>query len=91
MGGEQRPRLGTSAGGLAAITGFVAKAVACPNATAPTDEIETVLTGGTSLRYDTTAGQFVQNWQTPKKPGTCATATITTQDGGTITANFKFK
>lgn len=74
-----------------AVSSFVAKAVACPGASAPVDEIETVLTGGTSLRYDGTAGQFVQNWETPKKPGTCATATITAQDGSTITANFSLK
>ena len=46
---------------------------------------------GTSLRYDTTAGQFVQNWATPKKPGTCYTVTMTTQDGSTKSANFILK
>jgi hypothetical protein len=50
-----------------------------------------VSTGGTSLRYDSTAGQFIQNWQTPKKPGTCYTTTMTTQDGSTISANFILK
>lgn len=67
------------------------RTVACPGSTATVDDIETVTTGGTALRYDTTGSQFIQNWQTPKKPGTCAVATLTTQDGGTITANFLFK
>lgn len=38
---------------------------------AVTDDIEVVATGGISLRYDTTSGQFINHWQTPKKAGTC--------------------
>jgi hypothetical protein len=52
---------------------------------------ELATTGGTSLRYDTTGGQFVQNWQTPKKAGTCWRAVVTTDDGSTISALFKLK
>jgi hypothetical protein len=74
-----------------AVTGFTAKTVTCPGSTGVVDEIELVTTGGTSLRYDTTGGQFIQNWQTPKKPGTCAQAIATLQDGSTITANFTLK
>jgi hypothetical protein len=74
-----------------AVKSFTQKTVACPGAMAALDEIEIVSTGGTSLRYDTTGGQFVQNWQTPKKPGTCAQAIVTLQDGSTITGNFLFK
>jgi hypothetical protein len=73
------------------VKSFTQKTVACPGASAATDEIEIVSTGGTSLRYDSTAGQFIQNWQTPKKPGTCYTTTMTTQDGSTISANFILK
>lgn len=73
------------------VKSLTSKAVACPGSTAPVDDIETVATGSTALRYDTTGGQFIQNWQTPKKPGTCSAVTLTTQDGGTITANFLFK
>jgi len=54
-----------------AVKSYTAKAVACPGSGATVDPIVTVLTGGTMLRYDTTGGQFIQNWQTPKKPGTC--------------------
>ena len=45
------------------------------------DPIEMVTTGGTSLRYDSIAGQFIQNWQTPKAAGTCYTVTMRTNDG----------
>jgi hypothetical protein len=55
------------------------------------DAIETVSTGGTSLRYDSTSGQFIFNWQTPKKPGACYKVTLTTLDGSTLSANFKLK
>ncbi len=55
------------------------------------DPIEQVATGGTSLRYDATAGQFIQNWQTPKTSGGCYRVVVTTRDGGSITANFKLK
>jgi hypothetical protein len=74
-----------------AVKSFTQKIVACPGGSATTDEIEIVTTGGTALRYDSTAGQFVQNWQTPKKPGTCYTVTMTTQDGSMVAANFMLK
>jgi hypothetical protein len=57
----------------------------------PLDEIETTSTGGTSLRYDSTAGQFVYNWQTPKTAGQCYRVTMTTQDGSSLVAYFKLK
>ena len=55
------------------------------------DDIELTTTGGTSLRYDTTGGQFVQNWQTPKSAGSCYKVTMTAQDLSTISALFKLK
>ena len=48
-------------------------------------------TGQTVLRYDSVAGQFVQNWQTPKKPGACYQVTMTTQDDSALSAFFKLK
>ncbi|HLO32762.1 MAG TPA: PxKF domain-containing protein [Anaerolineales bacterium] len=71
------------------VKSFKYGSVAC-SATAPNDSIETVATGGTSLRYDTVAGQFVYNWKTPTTPG-CYSVTMTTQDGSTLTAFFKLK
>jgi hypothetical protein len=58
----------------------------------PIDEIELLATGGTTLRYDSTAGQFIYNWQTPKKPGACYSVTVGTEDGSSIPfAHFKLK
>jgi hypothetical protein len=54
----------------------------------PADEIEILSTGGTSLRYDTTGGQFIQNWKTPTGAG-CYSVKMTAVDGSTITALFK--
>jgi hypothetical protein len=59
--------------------------------TANTDEIETVATGGTSLRYDATSGQFIYNWKTPNTAGKCYRVTMTTQDGSSLVAYFKLK
>ena len=57
-----------------------------------TDDIEQYTSGATTLRYDTTGGQFIQNWQTPKgKAGSCYKVTLTTDDGSVLTANFKLK
>ena len=36
-------------------------------------------------------GQFIQNWQTPKTPGTCYRVTMKTTDGSSISALFKLK
>jgi hypothetical protein len=70
--------------------GFVATLVGCPNSPL-LDDIEFTTTGATVLRYDTSAGQFIQNWQTPKKPGTCYKTTMTAQDGTSISAFFWLK
>ena len=48
-------------------------------------------TGGTTMRYDWVDGQFIQNWQTPKKPGVCYQTTVKFQDGSRLDAFFKLK
>jgi hypothetical protein len=75
---------------VGAVKSFVQTKIACDN-TSPADDVEVTTTGGTSLRYDAVAGQFIQNWQTPKLPGQCYRVTMTTQDGSTIQALFKLK
>ena len=72
------------------VKSFVQTKVACDSA-AVLDEVEVTTTGGTALRYDSVAGQFVQNWQTPKTAGVCYKVTMTTSDGSTLSANFKLK
>lgn len=76
-----------------AISSFKQQVITCPSGAYMTeDPVDVTTTGGTVLRYDTTDGQFIQNWQTPKnKAGTCYKVTMTAQDGSTITANFKLK
>ena len=59
---------------------------------APEDDVEpAATTGGTTLRYDTGAGHFVQNWKVPKKSGCYMVRMTTTQDGLALTARFKVK
>jgi hypothetical protein len=76
--------------GTSAVQSFVQTRVNC-DGTAPQDDIEFTTTGGTSLRYDTTAGQFVQNWQTPRIAGACYRVMMTTLDGSSLAAFFKLK
>jgi hypothetical protein len=71
------------------IVSTLAKQVTCNFG--PEDTIEVVATGGTSLRYDTTSGQFIFNWQTPKLVGKCYDVTVTLNDGSLLTAHFKLK
>jgi hypothetical protein len=75
----------------AVVSSFVAAPVACPVTGVIADAIEITTTGVTSLRYDLVEGQFINNWQTPKKPGTCYVVTMTTEDGSSLAANFKLK
>jgi len=74
---------------VAAVKAFTATPFVCTSSA--TDDIEMVTTGGTVLRYDGTGQQFIQNWQTPKSPGTCYQVTMTALDGSKLTAFFKLK
>nr|WP_281371626.1 PxKF domain-containing protein [Petropleomorpha daqingensis] len=58
--------------------------------TAPTDDVETLATGNTVLRYDTTAGQFVYNWKLPTGAG-CYRLTMKAADGTSKSADFRLK
>jgi hypothetical protein len=67
---------------------FSTAVVACTPS--PEDQVDFVTSAATSLRYDTDAGQFIQNWKTPKAPG-CYVARITTADGKSLSAAFRLK
>jgi hypothetical protein len=58
---------------------------------APIDEIEAPTSGSTSLRYDSTANQYIYNWQSPKGAGTCYKVTVYLTDGSSRSALFKTK
>jgi hypothetical protein len=81
---------GTELTSISVVDTLTVEQIACVSG-AVEDTIETVATGGTSLRYDSTGGQFIFNWQTPKKPGNCYKVTMTTDDGSFLSAFFKLK
>ncbi|HTK16568.1 MAG TPA: HYR domain-containing protein [Acidimicrobiia bacterium] len=76
----------------AIVSAFVLTQVNCASlSTTVLDAVDFTTTGGTSLRYDTTANQFIQNWQTPKKAGNCYRVDIVFVGGQKLTANFQLK
>jgi hypothetical protein len=79
---------GGQIGDLAAVTSFATQSIPCVPMLS--DPIQFTTTGGTSLRYDAVAGQFIQNWQTPKEKG-CVRTTVTLADRSQLSALFLLK
>jgi hypothetical protein len=75
---------------LSVVNKMASAAVNCTSG-ATLDDLPLVATGATTLRYDTTANQYIYNWQSPKKAGTCYTVTVGLTDGQTISALFQLK
>jgi hypothetical protein len=74
----------------AVVKSFTQQKISCMGGTEDLIE-ELASTGGTSLRYDATAAQFIQNWKTPTGAGACYRVTMTTVDGSTLVALFRLK
>jgi hypothetical protein len=76
------------------ITSYKQQKVSCGTFSGdPQDPVtDATNTGSTSLRYDTTDGQFIANWKTPAKSANqCWQITLTTDDGVAHQANFLLK
>jgi hypothetical protein len=75
---------------LSAISSFTQTPVSCVSGDG-TDPVDMTTTGNTSLRYDTTAMQWIQNWKTPAYSASqaCYRATVTFADKSTLSAFFK--
>lgn len=73
------------------VKSFTTKTVSCTTSTSEDAVEELAGQSSTGLRYDATGGQFIQNWQTPKKAGTCYEVRMTTIDDSSISALFKLK
>lgn len=71
---------------------FAARKVGCDGSDIVSSVDEFTTTGGTSLRYDATSGQWVQNWATPAGgKGACYRVILTTADGSATSAVFRLR
>jgi hypothetical protein len=55
------------------------------------DATELTSKGANLLRYDSTLGQFILNWATPKASEGCQRVVLTLDDGSTMSGNFRLK
>jgi hypothetical protein len=70
------------------VSSFTAARVNCTTAAVQSSGPITTA-GGTKLRYDWRAGQFIESWKTPTKAGACYTVKMTTEVGASLSARFR--
>jgi hypothetical protein len=76
---------------VADVAGFTALRLTCATGEG-LDEGDFVTSGSTSLRYDGTGGQFIQNWKTPSaSTDQCSRVNVTFLDGSSIYSFFKLR
>ena len=73
------------------VQSFTPALVACPPGSGEVIEGGASASGDTALHYDTTAGRFILNWQTPRQAGACCRVTMMTQDGSSLVAFFRLR
>jgi hypothetical protein len=81
---------GSYVSSLSAVSKVESGVMPC-SASVPVDNLEEYATGATALRYDSTTNQYVYNWQSPKKPGSCYQVKIAFNDGTSQVAMFQLK
>ncbi len=81
---------GADISALSIISGFALTEVRCASVSTVLDPVDFTTTGGTTLRY--AGNQFIQNWQTPRRPGACVRVDVVFAGGlQRLSALFQLK
>ncbi|WP_029137390.1 PxKF domain-containing protein [Nakamurella lactea] len=72
---------------LSAIGSVRYQSISCASLGSASSDLPATSSGGTSLRYDMTAEQYIYNWATPGSPG-CYRVNLTLNSGQVVSANF---
>jgi hypothetical protein len=75
---------------LSAVSSVSYQSLSCSSLSSTSSDSITSTTGGTSLRYDAAANQYVYNWETPSAPG-CYRLNLTLNSGQVFNANFNLR